>query len=208
VPTRAETDHRPTRAALRTPPPPPSKRMTRVYLRQPASSLAVAADQLPSLQALPQTLCKAAPFAQRFRPNRPPSTRPRRFPLDIRRENAIACLRTFIPNTNATVRRSVQRTPEDVRDTRSTAVGEDMRPAAPGVTEASTSTFSMGTDPGAQAPSSLSHHPYGLCTPRRSSTSFVFCAVRLSMHTSKANGASLPSGRGCPPSRVHARGNR
>jgi hypothetical protein len=43
-----------------------------------------------------------------------------------------------------------------------------MRPAAPGATEASTSTFSTGTDPGAQAPSSLSHHPYGLCTPRRS----------------------------------------
>jgi hypothetical protein len=182
--------------------------MTRVYLRQPASSLAVAADQLPSLQALPQTLCKAAPFAQRFRPNEPPSTRPRRFPLDIRDENAIACLTTFIPNTNATVRRLVRQAPGDVRDTRSTAAGEDMRPAAPGVTETSTSTFSTGTDPGAQAPSSLSHHPYGLCTPRRSAASLVLRPSDCRSTGQRPTGASLLAGPAYLASHVHERSNR
>jgi hypothetical protein len=42
-----------------------------------------------------------------------------------------------------------------------------MQPAAPGVGETSTSAFSTGTEPGASAPGALSHHPYGLCTPRR-----------------------------------------
>jgi hypothetical protein len=48
-----------------------------------------------------------------------------------------------------------------------------MQTAATEVTQTSTSTFQMGTEPGASAPGALTHHPYGLCTPRRVFGSFA-----------------------------------
>jgi hypothetical protein len=58
------------------------------------------------------------------------------------------------------------------RDTRSTAVGEDMQLAGPGVGETSTPTFSMGNHAGEGSLSDKNVHPYGLCTPPR-----VFAAL-------------------------------
>jgi hypothetical protein len=166
VPTRAETDHRATREALRILPSPSTKRTPRVYLFRLAGRLVELALVPGRLQALGQTPCKNRQNAQHLRPNTPPSTRMRRFPLDIRKENAIACLTTFIQNTNATVARSVQRPPGDVRKARSTAVGEEMQTAAPEATPVSTTTTSVGNHAGAGAPSVENVHPYGLCTPR------------------------------------------
>jgi hypothetical protein len=167
VPTRAETDRRPTRANLRARPASTFKPLPRVYLFSFAGHVGGAPDLPDGPAGARAESLQDGPFAQHLRPNRPSSTQRRRFPLDIRKENAIACSTTFIPNTNATVRRSVQQAPGDVRDTRGTAVGEEMQLAVHGVRETSTSASSVGTEPGAHASLELSHNPYGLCTPRR-----------------------------------------
>jgi hypothetical protein len=70
-------------------------------------------------------------------------------------------------DTNEMAQATTSEAPGDVRDTHSTAVGEEMQPAGRGVPGISTATFFQGTEAGAQTSSALSHNPYGLCTPRR-----------------------------------------
>jgi hypothetical protein len=91
-------------------------------------------------------------------------------------------------STSEKVRPTTSDAPGDARGRGSGGLGDRMQAAPPGTQEASTATTRVSSDDDARASRKLLHHPYGLCTPRRSSASLALASVRLSPPIRRARG--------------------
>src|ERR1700733_12432572 len=90
-----------------------------------------------------------------------------RFPLDFRKENAIACSTTFIQVRQNPLSRWSRAGQQRARRRGSGGLGDRMQPAGSDAQARPTSTAHVPADRTTEATHGPSQSPYGICTPQR-----------------------------------------